>query len=92
MKYLKLTHLESLPTPRLLNYYKKTLKRIRRFQNSLYCECCGTPNYQIDSKLYTKEENEIRKQEFEIDINDSENYLKTIKELLNKREHVFPNK
>lgn len=92
MKYLDLIYLDTLPTPRLLNYYKKTIRRIRRFQNNLYCPCCGMPYYQIDGKLYTKEENKKRKEEFEISINESEKYLESIKLLLNKREHVSKRK
>jgi len=88
MKYLTLEHLGTLPTPRLLTYYKIVRRKIRRHQNSLYCECCGTPVYQLYGKLNTKEENEKLKLEFETDLHDSENYLESIKTLLNTREHV----
>jgi uncharacterized Zn finger protein (UPF0148 family) len=88
MKYLTLEHLGTLPTPRLLTYYKIVRRKIRRHQNDLYCPCCGAPNYTIDAKCYTKEENKKRKEEFETDLQDSENYLKSIKTLLNTREHV----
>ena len=91
MKYLDLKYLDTLNTPRLLNYYKKTIRKIRRFQNSLFCSCCGMPSYQIDGKLYTKEENKKRKEEFETSLNDSEKYLESIKLLLNNREHVQKN-
>lgn len=91
MKYFDLTYLGTLPTPRLLNYYKKTIKRVRRFQNSLYCPCCGMPYYEIDGKLYTKEENKKRKEDFEKSMSESEEYLKSIKLILNQREHVFKN-
>lgn len=88
MKYLNISHLETLPTKRLLNYYKITLKRVRRHQDSLYCPCCGMPNYQTNGKLFTKEENIKRKEEFETDIETSENYLTSIKTILNTRENI----
>lgn len=92
MKYLDLEYLDTLSTPRLLNYYKKTIRRIRRFQNSLFCSCCGMPYYQIDGKLYSKEENKKRKEDFETSLSESEKYLESIKSLLNQREHVSKRK
>ena len=88
MKYLDVEFLNTLPTPRLLNYYKKTLRKLRRFQDSLYCECCGMPEWETDCGLYTKEENKIREADFHKDLNDSENYLLSIKSILNTREHI----
>lgn len=88
MEYLKKEFLDTLPTPRLLAYYKKIRRKIRQHQNSLYCDCCGMPTYQLYGKLHTKQENEKMKIEFETDIEETEKYLETIKSLLNQREHV----
>jgi len=88
MEYLKIDFLNTLPTPRLLAYYKKIRRKIRRHQNSLFCECCGMPNWETDAGLYSKEENKRRKFEFENDLEESEKYLELIKSLLNQREHV----
>jgi hypothetical protein len=88
IKYLTLELLESLPTKRLLAYYKKTYKKVRQYQDSFYCSCCGAPVYQTDGKLYTKEEQKKRKEHFEKSIADSENYINSIKLILNTRENV----
>ena len=88
MKYLTEEHLKTLPTPRLLTYYKIVRRNIRRFQHSLYCECCGMPNWETDAGLYTDAENKKREEEFHTDLSESENYLESIKTLLNTREHV----
>ena len=72
----------------LLTYYKVIRRKIRRHQDSLYCECCGMPNWQTDAGLYSKEENKRRKFEFENDLKESEKYLDSIKVLLDTREHV----
>jgi len=88
MKYLTIEYLGTLPTPRLLTYYKIIRRKIRRHQNSLYCDCCGMPNWSTNAGLYSKEENKRRKFEFENDIKESEEYLNLVKELLNTREHI----
>ena len=88
MKYLTVEYLNTLPTPRLLSYYKVVRRKVRRHQDSLYCECCGMPNWETDAGLYSKEENKRRKHEFETDFAESEKYLDSVKELLNTREHV----
>ena len=88
MKYLTLEYLGTLPTPRLLTYYKIVRRKIRRFQDNLYCKCCGMPEWETDAGLYTKEENKIRETEFYNDLSESENYIKSVKALLNTREHV----
>lgn len=69
-------------------YYKIVRRVIRKHQNSLYCECCGMPNWETDAGLYTDAENEKREEEFNTELHDSDNYLDSIKELLNTREHV----
>ena len=88
IKYFDISYLEALPTPRLLTYYKKTLPKIRKYQNSFFCECCGAPLYELYAKLYTKEEKEKRKADHKEAMRKTEQYLKDIKELLSKREHV----
>ena len=89
IKYLELSTLEALPTPRLLVYYKKMLPKIRKYQNSFYCSCCGCPLYEIDSKLFSKEENAKRRADHKEALDKSEYYLASIKDLLSKREHVI---
>lgn len=91
IKYLELEQLGKLPTKRLLAYYKKTYKRVKRFQDGLYCPCCGMQNWETDAGLYTEEQNKKREQEFKNDLATSENYINSIKEILNTREHVQKN-
>lgn len=88
IKYLDADFLNTLSTTRLLNYYKKTYKKIRQHQDSLYCECCGMPEWETDAGLYTDEENKKRELDFQNDIDNTENYLTLIKSILNKRENV----
>jgi len=88
IKYLDLKYLDTLTTERLLSYYRKTYKKIRKYQNDFYCDCCGMPTYMTDSKLYSKEENKEREYEFNNSMTNSDKYLDSIKILLNNREHI----
>jgi hypothetical protein len=88
IKYLEISLLEKLPTKRLLAYYKKIYPTIMRYQDSFYCKCCGTPLFELNSRNYTEAENVQRKIDHRADIDKSDYYLATIKDLLAKREHV----
>ena len=81
VKFLSLEELEKLNTKRLLTFYKKEREMYYRFIGGQSCDCCGERMV----NLYPNDEyyKNAGKLEEEWD-----SYLKQIKELLNKREHV----
>ena len=81
LRFYTIEELEKLNTKRLLAFYKKERLRFYRFIGSQTCSCCGERMV----NLYPNDEyyKNAGKLEEEWD-----SYLKKIKELLNKREHV----
>ena len=88
-KYKVLTEkeLETLTTKRLLSFLKIHRPKIMSFIHFHYCECCGTPSYELNftekDDLYLKE-----KEKWLNEIHSAENYLDTIKTILDKRENI----
>lgn len=74
MKKLSIEQLNKLSTKRLLNYYRLQ----RRHKYAYICSCCGEFLWDIG------EANMDLKREYETFMK----YLGSIKEILNKREHV----
>lgn len=81
VKFYTIEQLSNLNTKRLLYFYKKERKRYYNFVSGRYCDCCGERYSEIypDDKYY---------KEMDVVGTQWEKYLKQIKELLNKREHV----
>ena len=87
-KMLSADELKKLPTKRLLSFYKKVRSYYKGYIAGHYCECCGTPTYDLYAKLETNEEYKKNKIQWEKEIHDAENYLTLIKSILNTREHI----
>lgn len=81
IKFLNLEELDKLNTKRLLTFYKKERLRFYRFIGGQTCDCCGERYLDIyPNDEYYKNVGKLEKE--------WDDYLKKIKELLNKREHV----
>jgi len=74
-KFLKVKEAIKLPTPRLLNYYKKYN---HKWKNNFICDCCGMFYWEI-----SKGDDNLKEEYKNI-----EDYFIKLKEELNKREHV----
>jgi len=72
--YLKLEEAIKLPTPRLLNYYKK---KNHTWSRNFICSCCHEFYWNIG-----------RDASLEVEYNAIKEYFQKLKEELNKREHV----
>ena len=79
---IPIEELQKLNDKRLLAYYKKIRPKIKSYVNGFYCDCWG--ELETSNRGGTDEE---EKRDLEL-IADAENYLKTIKELLDTRGHV----
>lgn len=74
-KFLKLEEAIKLPTPRLLNYYKKYN---HKWKSNFICACCHEFYWNIEKGNSNTE----------LEYNALIDYFNKLKEELNKREHV----
>jgi hypothetical protein len=88
IKKKSLEEIKSLTTKRLLEYFKSVRVKVYRHVDSFYCECCGTPSWELMSKHTTKEDKKLEKERCLNLIKDAEDYLDIIKAELNTRENV----
>lgn len=72
-------YLNTLNTRNLLAYYKAERDRFYKKRAGYVCDCCRSFSWEIYSKTYSFEEKQFEQWE---------HYLKFIKEILSKREHI----